>query len=246
MTPETVLAGLPGWENAEWRPLDGGITNHVWLVETDGRKAVLKIDESPRGSPFNSREAEAKIQSIAAESGLANRVLHVADNVLMTEYLAGEVLAPSDLRNEETLTNVALALRRVHGLPLTGRQFDAPGAARLYAGHVSDEYQETVQQHLQVIESMPEPSRLACCHNDLVAENIIATPEIHFLDWEYACDNDPMFDIATIVAHHELSDELALVLLNTYFDGDGDRWRKPLESYKKVYAALLWLWNASQ
>ncbi len=245
MTPEAVLARLPGWEDAVWRALDGGTTNHTWLVEADGRKAVLKIDETPRAVPFNSRQAEAKVQSTAAQNGLANRVLHVAENVLMTEYLEGEVLSPPDLRDEETLKKVALALKRVHDLPLTGRRFDAPGAARRYAGRICDEKQETAQQHLQIVESTPKPTRFCCCHNDLVAENIVATPEIRFLDWEYACDNDPMFDLATIVAHHELSDELALILLNAYFGGDGERRRGLLESYKVIYSALLWLWSAA-
>lgn len=246
MTPKTVLAGLPGWEDARWRALDGGITNHTWLVESDGRKAVLKIDEVSRATPFNSREVEARVQTTAAENGLASRVLHVAENVLMTEYLEGEVLTPPDLRYGETLKNVALALKRVHDLPMTGRRFDAPGAARQYAACIGEEKQETAQQHLQVIESMPAPSRLSCCHNDLVAENIIATPEIHFLDWEYACDNDPMFDLATIVAHHGLSDEHALVLLDAYFDGNGSRWRERLATYGEYYTALLWLWHTAQ
>ncbi len=54
-----------------------------------------------------------------------------------------------------------------------------------------------------------------------------------------------MFDLATIVAHHELSDELALILLNAYFGGDGERRRGLLESYKVIYSALLWLWSAA-
>ena len=33
---------------------------------------------------------------------------------------------------------LAAALRRVHGLPLTGRVFDATQAARLYAGSLGD------------------------------------------------------------------------------------------------------------
>ena len=54
----------------------------------------------------------------------------------------------------------------------------------------------------------------------LVAGNIIATPAIRFLDWEYACDNDQFFDLATVVAHHDLSDDRADFLLNAYFDGN--------------------------
>ena len=83
---------------------------------------------------------------------------------------------------------------------------------------------------------------LCCCHNDLVAENIISAPEIRFLDWEYACDNDPLFDLAIVVAHHDLSERQAGVLLDAYFDGDGARWREQLDVQMRLYGALNWLW----
>ena len=70
--PEAVLAGIPGWENAGIRDLDGGLTNRTWLVEAHGERAVLKIDDVPRTLPFNTRRDEARIQTIAAEAGLAN------------------------------------------------------------------------------------------------------------------------------------------------------------------------------
>jgi len=67
-----------------------------------------------------------------------------------------------------------------------------------------------------------------------------------FLDWEYACDNDPFFDLATVVEHHELRDSQVTILLDTYFGGDSDRWRKNLEKHRKLYLALLCLWMASR
>jgi thiamine kinase-like enzyme len=67
-----------------------------------------------------------------------------------------------------------------------------------------------------------------------------------FLDWEYACDNDPFFDLATIVEHHELDDAQSLRLLNAYFDGDGERWSDNLKMQRKLYLALLCLWMGSR
>ena len=46
-----------------------------------------------------------------------------------------------------------------------------------------------------MVDAVPPPRAPCCCHNDLVVGNIIAAPEIRFLDWEYACDNDPFFDL---------------------------------------------------
>jgi thiamine kinase-like enzyme len=104
----------------------------------------------------------------------------------------------------------------------------------------------TAERHLAVVEAAPGPMNLCCCHNDLVAENIIAMPGIRFLDWEYACDNDPLFDLAVVVAHHELSERQVQVLLDAYFDGDGEPWRRQLGVQMRLYNALNWLWAGAE
>ena len=133
----------------------------------------------------------------------------------------------------------------MHGLPLTGRTFDAAAAARLYASRVRAADRNAAGQHLAVVESASAPANLRCCHNDLVAENIISAPAVRFLDWEYACDNDPLFDVAVVVAHHGLSDRQAGVLLDACFDGDGGPYRERLGSQVRLYDSLNWLWAAA-
>ena len=55
MTPEQALSTIPGWEGASVTELKGGLSNRTWRVDRDGRSAVLKIDERPRGEPYNTR-----------------------------------------------------------------------------------------------------------------------------------------------------------------------------------------------
>ena len=128
-------------------------------------------------------------------------------------------------------------------MPLTARTFDALSAARDYASHIVDPDAARVSDCLRTIAAEPLASRPCFCHNDLVVDNIISVPETRFLDWEYACDNDPLFDLATITTHHGLSDEKAGVLLDAYFDGEGERHRGQLARQACVYSALLYLWE---
>ena len=242
----SVLEQIPGWEGAEFSEISGGLSNRAWLIEVGGRKAVLKIDEHPRSLPFSTRLAEAHVQTQAAKAGLAGAVLFASDTVYLTEYVEGTVWSDASLDDKENLGQLAAALRELHTLPLTGRTFDAVGAARDYASRISDADPDKVRACLQSIEAVPLPQELRCCHNDLVAANIIATPDVRFLDWEYACDNDPLFDLATIVGHHNLSPARADDLLNAYFNGNGNDWREPLERHVDRYKALLWLWETSR
>ncbi len=243
---ERVLRQVPGWRGATLQELQGGLTNRAWFVEKEGKRAVLKIDDELRGEPYGSRLDEAAVQTHAAASGLANDVLYADEVTLMTEYVEGAVWEPAALEMDENLARVAGALRRLHALPLSGRTFDATVAAQRYAARIEGPDMRLITHCTNLIQSMRQPLNLCCCHNDLVAENIVSTPDIIFLDWEYACDNDPLFDLATVIEHHELSDELALRLLHAYFDGDGARWREKLAEQQALYRALYWLWLAAR
>ena len=244
-SPDEVLAGIPGWRGAHWRELPGGLTNRTLLVEKDDRRAVLKIDPAPRRAPYNSRRDEARIQDQAAVLGRANPVLYVDDTVLLSEWGEGEVWTRAHFDDDDNLVRLGRALGEIHRLPPTGRTFDALTAARLYAKRVRAADSAAARQHLAVIESVPGPENLCCCHNDLVAGNILSTPAVRFLDWEYACDNDPLFDLAVVVAHHGLSDRQAGLLLDVRFDGDGGSRRERLGGQVRLYNALNWLWAAS-
>ena len=244
--PDDVLQALPDWADATLEPLASGQTIASWLVEAGERKAVLKIDDVLRGAPFNTRREEARIQTMAARVGLANHVLFVSDTVLMTEYVEGVVWSLDCLADNANIEKLAVALRKLHSLPLTGRTFDAPGAAREYARRTRNRNERKISECLQRVEAGPLPPNLCSCHNDLVVANILNTPETRFLDWEYACDNDPFFDLATIAAHHSLSEAQRGTLLDAYFDGNSGCWRAQLARQSEVYESLLYLWEQSR
>ena len=246
LSPEDVLAEIPGWEGAICTELSGGLTNRTWQVTTGEKTGVLKIDDGPRESPFNTRCAEANVQNTAAKAGLAPNVILANDGLYFTEYVDGTVWARSCLDKEGNLELIAAALKRLHALPLTQRSFDAGIAAKRYVEQIAGLDADVIETCTEIIARMRLPQNLCCCHNDLVAGNLITTPDLMFLDWEYACDNDPFFDLATIVEHHELSDSQVTELLDAYLGGDGQRWREHLERQRKLYLALLCLWMGAR
>jgi len=245
-SPEEISRDLPDWQGAARTKLAGGTTNRAWLLEKDGCKAVLKIDDEPRRAPFNDRLAEAEVQTAAAQVGLASPVIFADRQVYLTEYVEGAAWDPADIDKESRIEQLASALRRLHSLPQTGRSFDARGAAKLYVQDIENPDKDLIAICLKTIKKVRLPNYLCFCHNDLVAENIIAAPDLKFLDWEYACDNNPLFDLATIVEHHELSEAHARALLDAYFDGSGESWYERLVEQQQLYLALLFLWLASR
>ena len=245
LAPNSALQRLPGWEDAACELMQGGLSNRTWLLQKANQRAVLKIDERAREAPLNTRAQEAIIQTAAADAGLANAVLFEGDGLLLTAYAEGDVWSVASFEEDRNFELLARALRRVHALPPTGRKFDAARAAQRYASAIQFD-EGLVAQCVEIIDAVGPPWELRLCHNDLVAENILATPQIRFLDWEYACDNDPMFDLATVVEHHGLDERQATQLLDAYFDGAGDAQFVALREQQRLYRALLWLWLAAR
>lgn len=245
---ERALDEIPGWSGARLTALKGGTTNTTWLVEKGGRRATLKADPELRGFPFASRVDEAGVQQVAAAQGLASDIIHASPTVLLTDFADGSVWSGEDLRNDDNLALLARLLRRVHNLPPTGRRFDAIRAANLYASRIAADGSvdpAIVDEHVAILQSLPVPAETCCCHNDVVAENILATPALRLIDWEYAADNDPMFDLAIVVTHHDLDDSQSRYMLDAYAGKSSDQLLDRLTREIRRYRALAWLWQAA-
>ena len=133
-----------------------------------------------------------------------------------------------------------------------GDSFDAAAAAQRYVATIAPAIDSADRELLglcmEIADGQSLPISLCCCHNDLVAANVIAGTESKpmLLDWEYACDNDPAFDLAVVIEHHGLRDDLAAHLLGTYCDGQDMIPPQRLAAQRRLYLALLWLWMAAR
>ena len=121
---------------------------------------------------------------------------------------------------------------------------------------VARRYQENLEQQpllqdfgsrcIAIIEGVDEPVAVTCCHNDVVAANIIAGPRLMLLDWEYACDNDPLFDLASIIAYHSLDQYAATILLTAYSGNASPDLREKLSLQIRLFRAIYGLWLAAR
>jgi len=248
---EEILSDLPDMHQAQVveRLMDGP-TNTSYRVECNGRWFVLRLDKPQTRMLGLDRDSEYAVCAAVAAAGLTVPHLYVdrAAGVCLRPFVPGRSMRSDELFDPQMLGRLAGLLRRLHRLPPVGSRFDAVSAARRYAEQVvtprAAELAEEAARLAAMIRQHPSP--LAICHNDLVAENMLLTPdrEIVLIDWEYAAKGDPFFDLAVVVRHHELSDDLAYGFLNAYLEGP------PSGSEKKrfmlqcaFYDCLLDLWN---
>jgi len=244
------LVSVSGWNfaGATFTELPGGVTNQTWLVESEPVACVVRLNSSHAGIIDFDRKCELLAHGNAAEIEIAPEIIHYdhENGILITEYLPGRVWEERDLRDVQKIEAIAGMLRRVHALPVCGQALDLVSAATQYERHLQkrEGLHAFATRCVAVVENLSADNVRVCCHNDIVAANIIGDETPKLIDWEYAGDNDPFFDLASLICYHGLQPETAETLLSAYTGGSATEDREYLEIQIRVYDAVQWLWLA--
>jgi aminoglycoside phosphotransferase (APT) family kinase protein len=209
----------------------GGLSGAtVHRVDADGRTFVLKI--SRREESIDSWRARLEILRLAADAGVAPRVIHAdeARRAVLSLFVAGKpfVAAYSDPRTrDEAVRDLGRTLRRVHDIPPPSgadsrdpRDFLAETWSGLseIAG-VPAFVGDAVRRVLD--ETPPRSGRNAVLsHNDVNPGNLVYDEErLMLVDWDAAGRNDPYYDLAAIAVFHRMDDQTCRRLLAAH-DGE--------------------------
>lgn len=245
-----ILETIPGWSDAAAKvaAVEGGLTNRAYRVYRANEQYLLRLEDGHTGAYGIDRDREFAIQSAAARRGLAPAVVYADPErgVLLCRYVAGRTWSREDLGDPQRLDAVAALLRSVHALPLAGHVLEPAEVGRRYLQGLAgdDALYGRGAALVAWLTDIGPADNVRCCHNDVVAGNLIEATGLMLLDWEYAADNDPLFDLASLVAFHELDDAAARVLLAAYQDGPGTDALDRFQHQLAVYRALAWLWFA--
>jgi len=250
--PMAALRQVPGWQHANVRleVLAGGLTNRTYRVIRGDDEFVLRLAAADESGAGINRQRELAVHAAAARAGIAPPLLHAdaRQGLLLYRYLPGRVWTAADLDDPARLDMVATLLRLVHELPLSGHALDAGAVGARYlqglrgAGQLHDQGRAVARW----LANSGPVAELRCCHNDVVAGNLVEASSLMLLDWEYAADNDPLFDLASLIAFHELDAAATQRLLGAYLGSVGPEAFERLERQLLVYRALSWLWFANR
>ena len=109
---------------------------------------------------------------------------------------------------------------------------------------------EKIDLDVQISFEIPEDSdaevEISEQHNDIIAENIVVQDRLMLLDWEYACDNHPLFDLASVIGFHDLGAKQTDTLLSAYAGGADAILREHLDDQIRLYDSVQWLWLAAR
>jgi thiamine kinase-like enzyme len=220
------LAALLGPREGEVQPLGGGMVNRKFKVRFGGVDYVLRLPRRDAAELGIDREAGCSANSVAAELGIAPAVTTMLEEppCLVTIFVAGRQMEPSELREPETLAQVAAALRSFHrsgaSLPVDFDCFRTVEAdAEAAVAPLPEGYQAALARARDIrkaIERSPD-HQPAPCANDLVASSFIRDDgNLWIVDWEYAANGDPYFDFGNFAVSNELDRQAEEHLLAEY------------------------------
>jgi thiamine kinase-like enzyme len=234
-------------------PLEGGLTNASFRVDTGDRVVVVRLPRSDGGLLPIDRAAEYTNSCRAAESGAAPEVVeHLpGEGVLVVQWVEGRTYAADDLRDETTLRRVADACRLLHAGPRFEGVFDLFAIQRSYLRLV---HQHGFRLPDRYLEFMPAVDRIRSalavragasvpCHNDLSAANLVDDGErVWIIDYEYAGNNDACFELGNLWGESGLDHEHLGWLVDAYYGGHHDDRiaRAQLFALMSRYAWTLW------
>jgi thiamine kinase-like enzyme len=211
--------------------LEGGITNRNFRVNFGGTDYVVRLPGKRTEILGIDRTAECIANKAASKLGMAPGVAAMFEepSCLVTMFVAGREMTAEELREPETLAEVARDLRRFHdsGTELP-TEFDSFRLVEEYAekGRANgSEPPEGYDDALGIAHRIEEAVRgqedhePVPAHNDLLTANFLRDggEAIQLIDWEYAGMGDRWFDLGNFAANNELADEQEDSLLEAYF-----------------------------
>ena len=236
-----------------------GLTNRNYKVAIDNERFVLRIPGEGTSEYINRRH-EAVAARVAAEAGVNAEVLFFDENdgLMLTRFADGAVTMNGErFKDLGAVARAARAFRRIHDC---GKSF----ATEFNLFQKMDEYLDYlqrkqaripdgyagVQREAEAVRAAlsSRPAALRPCHCDPLAENFLDTgARIFIIDWEYAGNNDPMWDLGDVSVEAGFGADQDAALLQAYFAGKPPAAQVGRMVMYKAMCDLLWtLWGVIQ
>jgi thiamine kinase-like enzyme len=236
-----------------------GLTNVNHLVAIGDDRYVLRIPGEGTGEYIKRIDEEVAARS-AATAGVNAEVVYfdATDGLMVTRFVDGAATMNADrFLDLDAVARAGHAFRQLH-------THAAPFAADFTLFPMIDEYKsllaskgatlpdgyDDVQRRAGSVRATLEaaPVALMPCHCDPLCENFLDTGErMYIIDYEYAGNNDPMWDLGDLSVEGEFGPDQDEALLRAYFGGEPPADQRGRMIAYKALCDLLWtLWGVIQ
>ncbi|MGU9956883.1 MAG: phosphotransferase [Arenicellales bacterium WSBS_2016_MAG_OTU3] len=229
---------LPCWHGeVEPVPLSGGLSNHNFVVEDNGKKYVVRMGGDNVIHNVMRFNEHACLRA-AEEIGITPSMIYASPDALVIDFVEGKTFDEESIK-----VNIERLLPSIYKLHTEGAHAVRGPVLGFSAFHVARHYGKILlEANSRMLPELPRFLAIAqeleiatgaidwtLCHNDLLAANFIDDGEkIWIIDWEHAGFSTPLFDLANIASNSELSAEQEQQMLKHYYQAEVDEtlWKR--------------------
>lgn len=195
-----------------------GLTNQNYLITTKDNQSYFVRIPYPHNYDIFDYQLEEKVHQLATDINLPFDSLDTKTGIKISPYVDGvKHLDECDLK--VALPKVAKLLQQLHSKPRLQVDFDIQKHYQSFKENTTKALYD-LTQYESLLDRLKDYPQRVLCHNDLVNGNVIeVNGHMYLIDYEYACDNHPYFDLLSLITENNIHDqELRLLFLESYFN----------------------------
>lgn len=208
--------------------LMGGMSNYTYVVEFNDSKYTFRIP-GKGAEHFVNRQVEREAIKLISELNLMPQpiLFEVATGYKAAPFVEGVPLHES---SDKKYREVSTILKKLHNSKRLPEDYNHLKRLDYYESindKTDDFYLELKDIWLDIYREVLSKVPLSPCHGDAQTSNfVLGDKEIYLMDWEFAGNNDPLYDIACFGNANFLE---ALELLKIYVENP------TVNDYQRLY-----------
>lgn len=209
----------------EVTPIGGGMTNRNYRLEAEHGVFMLRLAGERTALLGINRNHEFASAKIAHQLGVGVEAIAYLEPhaAILTRFIGAQTLTTMTARTH--LEELVKTIKRYHNAPVFPASFNPFQTVKNYHNLALEHGVKFPQDVPRVltqmnrIETALQPHARDCpCHNDLLPANLLFDgTRLFIVDWEYAGNGNPFFDLGNLVVNLELDAVQCQHLLELYF-----------------------------
>lgn len=209
----------------------GGMSNYTYLISIDGDKYTFRVP-GKGAEHFTNRLQEDEVMKMIESLNLIEKPIinDIENGYKVAPYIEGTCL--SDIP-EKPYKLLAATLKKLHNHDKFAVDYQPLQRLDKYQKLINDPdpvYLVLKNKWTEIYNKVLKEIELKPCHCDTQASNFVFgdNNKIYLLDWEFAANNDPVYDIACF---GNLNTDEAISLLEAYYEESAGK-----NEYQRLYA----------
>lgn len=199
---------------------DLGLTNQNYIVTLDDKQQFfVRIPYDHNHDLFN-YELEKHIHETIKDANINLPYVSIDSEtgIKVSPYLKN-IKHLDELDLVQTLPKIAEKIRQLHQHPKTNVDFRTKEKYHIFKQKTKNSL-INLDDYEFVLDELDQFSERVLCHNDLVNGNVIEyNNEIYLIDYEYACDNHPYFDLLSLLTENSIYNKhVRKIFFEAYFN----------------------------